>query len=86
MDERQRSGLKGLLFSRTGPALIAFLGIAAFFLITEHQAHLFGILPYVLLLACPILHLFMHKGHGGHTDGRGDRFGVSSDSHEEGRR
>ncbi len=23
------------------------------------------ILPYLLLLACPLMHLFMHHGHGG---------------------
>ena len=46
--------------------MIAFLAIAAFFLITEHTAHLFGFLPYTLLLLCPVLHLFMHGGHGDH--------------------
>lgn len=44
--------------------LIAFLAIAAFFLFTEHRAHLLGILPYLFLLACPLMHLFMHHGHG----------------------
>ena len=53
------------LRSRTGVALIVFLGIAAFFLITEHSAHLFGVLPFALLLLCPLMHLFMHGGHGG---------------------
>lgn len=52
--------------SRTGLILFAFLAIAAFFLITEHTAHFFGLLPYALLLLCPLLHLFMHGGHGGH--------------------
>ncbi len=47
-------------------ALYIFLGIATFFLITEHLAHLAGILPYLLLLTCPLMHLFMHGGHGGH--------------------
>jgi len=46
--------------------LIAFLVIAAFFLFTEHRAHLFGALPFLLLLACPLMHLFMHHGHGAH--------------------
>jgi hypothetical protein len=72
MDTSQRSGLRGWLFSRTGPVLLAFLAIAAFFLFTEHRAHLFGILPYLLLLACPLLHLFMHGRHGGHGEGDGD--------------
>ena len=46
--------------------LVAFLAIAAFFLLTEHRAHLFGALPFLLLLACPLMHLFMHHGHGAH--------------------
>ncbi|NJO34307.1 MAG: DUF2933 domain-containing protein [Rhodospirillales bacterium] len=23
-------------------------------------------LPFLLILACPLLHMFMHGGHGGH--------------------
>lgn len=48
----------------------AFLAIAASFLWEEHRAHLLGALPYLLLLACPIIHLFMHRSnrHGpGHA-------------------
>lgn len=41
-----------------------FLAIGAFFLWEEHRAHLLGALPYLLLLACPLMHLFMHHGHG----------------------
>lgn len=45
-----------------------FLLIAGFFLIAEHRAHVFPYLPFVLLLACPLLHLFHgHGGHGGHS-------------------
>jgi multisubunit Na+/H+ antiporter MnhG subunit len=54
--------------TRTGAAFIGFLAIAAFFLITEHQAHVLGALPLLLLLLCPLLHLF---GHGSHRHGRG---------------
>jgi type II secretory pathway component PulF len=63
--------------SRTGLVLLAFLAIAAFYLITEHTAHLFGILPYALLLLCPFLHLFMHGGHGDHhaQSGQADHAG-----------
>ena len=46
--------------------LCCFLAIAGFFLLTEHAAHLFGALPYLLLLLCPIMHLVMHRGHRGH--------------------
>jgi len=45
------------------------VGILGFFLLTEHLAHLFGILPWLLLLACPVMHLFMHRGH--HHDASG---------------
>lgn len=63
---------KGWFRSRAGLWLLAFLAIAAFFLFTEHRAHLFGVLPYLLLLACPLLHLLMHRKHGGHDKGTGD--------------
>ena len=44
-----------------------FVLIAGYFLITEHRAHLVGFVPYLpflLLAACPLLHLFHHGGHG----------------------
>lgn len=53
---------------RSGLVFVGFLLIAGFFLWEEHKAHLFGTLPYLLLLLCPILHLF-HGGHGGHGGG-----------------
>lgn len=56
---------------------IAFLAIAGFFLLTEHRAHAFGALPYLLLLACPLLHL-LHRGHGGQTHAGGGHQHVSS--------
>ena len=52
----------------TRVVLGVFLAIVFFFLWTEHRAHLFGALPYVLLLLCPLMHFFMHRGHHG---GRG---------------
>ncbi len=48
---------------RTTWALIGFLVVAGFFLFTEHRAHMLGVLPFLLLALCPLLHLF---GHGGH--------------------
>lgn len=56
----------GFFRSRSGIVFIAFLAIAAVLLWQEHRAHLLGFAPYLLLLACPLLHLFMHGGHGGH--------------------
>ncbi|MDP2818869.1 MAG: DUF2933 domain-containing protein [Polaromonas sp.] len=51
--------------SRYGIGLIVFGAVAAYFLLTEHRAHFFGALPFLLLLACPLMHVFMHGGHGG---------------------
>lgn len=69
------------LRSRSGLALLAFLGIATFYLVTEHTAHFFGIVPYLLLLLCPLLHLFMHGGHGDHT---GHAAGTTAQSNHAG--
>ena len=63
MSSQQRSWLR----SRSGWVLLGFLAIAVFFLWEEHKAHLLGILPYGLLLLCPLVHLF----HGGHAGGNG---------------
>lgn len=49
--------------SRNGIALCVFGSIAAFYLLTEHTAHVLGALPYLILLACPLMHKFMHHGH-----------------------
>jgi hypothetical protein len=42
-----------------------FALIALYFLFTEHRAHLFAALPYLLLAACPLMHVF-HHGHHRH--------------------
>lgn len=41
---------------------IAFALVGAFYLVTAHPAHVWGYLPYALLLFCPFLHLFGHRG------------------------
>ena len=64
----------------TGRNLLFFgisLGIIAlFFVLREHLGHLLGLLPYLILLACPLMHLFHH--HGGHHAGH-DEHGVKKD-------
>lgn len=52
--------------NRSNWVLLGFLAIAGFFLLTEHRAHALGVLSFLLLLACPLLHLFHHGGHGRH--------------------
>lgn len=43
--------------------LLCFGLIASFLLLSEHRAHALGMLPYALVLACPLLHVFLHTGH-----------------------
>ena len=49
---------------------LGFALVAAYFIVTEHTAHLRGWLAsygiWLLLLACPLMHFFMHGSHGGH--------------------
>ena len=54
-----------------GIVTCGFLIVAGFFLLTEHTAHVFGVLPWLLILACPLMHLFMHHGHHGGHGGHG---------------
>lgn len=37
-----------------------------YYLLTRHASHTFGVLPYLLILACPLMHLFGHHHHGKH--------------------
>ena len=53
--------------SRMTWALLGFIAIGGFFLVTGHTAHVLGALPFILFLLCPLMMLFMmHGGHGGH--------------------
>ncbi len=65
--------------SRTTWILIGFLAIVLYFLLSEHRAHFINFLPYVLLAACPLMHLFHgHGGHGNHGSEREDSARRSS--------
>ena len=60
-EEHERS--PGFWGSRYSIGLIVIGAVAGYFLLTEHLAHVVGALPYLLLLACPLMHVFMHHGH-----------------------
>lgn len=52
-------------------ALASLAIIAAFYVLREHWSHALGLLPYLLLLACPLLHLL--HGHAGHNRHRSEQ-------------
>ena len=53
-------------------------GWRVYYLWTEHQAHILSALSYLILLLCPLMHLFMHHDHGGH---RKDDEGHTDENH-----
>ena len=55
--------------SRYAIGLLVMGAIATYFLLSEHRAHFLGALPLLLLLSCPLMHVFMHHGHGDHGGG-----------------
>ena len=67
--ERQPASIAAPPFWRTRYAigLVVFGAAAGYFLLSEHRAHFLGALPFLILLACPLMHVFMHHGHGGHS-------------------
>ena len=80
MVETSGHGFFGSLRFRYALGLLVFLAIAGFFLWEEHEAHILGYLPLILILGmCLGMHFFMHGGHGGnhgpHDDdsGKGDK-------------
>ena len=78
-DEHSQS--RGFWRSRTALVVAGFAIIAGFLLLSEHRAHALGFLPYLFILACPLLHFFMHGGHGGHG-GHGKKPERSNPSNE----
>jgi Protein of unknown function (DUF2933) len=65
--ERPQEGLS--IKAKAGLVLTGFLVIAGALLLTEHRAHVLGLLVWLPLLACPLMHVFMHGGHGHHHGG-----------------
>jgi hypothetical protein len=55
-------------FAGTLPgALTITIGVAGLaYLIVVQPAVLVTLLPFSVLLLCPLMHVFMHRGHGGH--------------------
>jgi hypothetical protein len=59
----QPNAFKSLLGSGIGLVFLCLLALTGLYLLLTHTGHIVSALPYLLLLACPLLHLFMHGGH-----------------------
>ena len=51
------------LGSKLGWAVTLSLAALGGYLLWTHTGHIFYALPYLLLLACPLMHLFGHHHH-----------------------
>lgn len=73
MTDRTTSGLLGRIDRTTWALIAAFVGLGLYLAWDRGGPFLDGLaaaLPWLVVLACPLLHLLMHRGHGGHG-GRG---------------
>jgi hypothetical protein len=48
--------------------LLFSLATIAFYLLTEHRAHLLAYSSYMIFFFYILMHLFMHRGHGRHGE------------------
>jgi Protein of unknown function (DUF2933) len=74
----EHAGVGSFLTPQAGLVLIGFLIIGGALPFTEHRGHVLGALIWIPLLACPLMHLFMHGNHGGHGSGSGTNQGEKS--------
>ena len=54
---------------RWGWVFLAFALMAVVLLWQEHRAHVLGVIPYLILFSCPLMHLLHRRrhGYGGHS-------------------
>ena len=74
------------LRSWTGWVTCALIGLAVLLLLIEHQAHVFGVLPYLLLLLCPLWHFFAHRREHGDHPGQSTSPDKTESNEQEGSR
>ena len=69
MPQRQESSTGDRYRRVSRYVFLGFVAVAGYFLFLEHRAHVVQYLPFLLVLACPLMHLFHHGGHKHHGDG-----------------
>jgi hypothetical protein len=47
-----------------GMVIAGLVGAVAYFLVMKHWQHVLEFFPYLVFLACPLMHIFMHGKHG----------------------
>lgn len=78
--EHPPTGRPSFWRSPFGVACTLLAVAASIYLYVAHQSHLYAVLPYLFLAACPLMHVFMHRGHGhGHGHAHGAPRGPGRD-------
>ena len=67
---KEERGFWAFLTTPSGLVLIGFLLVAGIYLWTEHRAHLLGVLVWLPLTACALMHLFHGHDHRSHPGAR----------------
>lgn len=57
------SGPQSFWRTSQGLSALVMIGAVTYFLLIEHSTHLFQALPFLIILLCPLMHIFMHRGH-----------------------
>lgn len=55
---------KNFTLNKQSVVFLLFILAGLFLLWNEHKVHIMGALPYLILLICPLMHIFLHSGHG----------------------
>lgn len=57
----EERGFLTFMLSWKGLVLVLALAGISYYLLTQHREHLAVALPYLFLLACPLMHILGHK-------------------------
>lgn len=68
METLKNTAMGQWVSSHVGLTIFGLIAATLFVMIIAASASLSVILPYFLLLLCPLAHLFLHSGHGGQAE------------------
>lgn len=60
--------LLDFLKSPSGLLTLTLVVVAGWFVVAAYGDTLLRLLPYGLILLCPLIHLLLHRGHSGHKN------------------
>ena len=76
LEAKAMSTVRDFLGSTTGLVVCLLVAALGAYLLLSHTGHVLAALPYLILLACPLMHL-LHRGHSGHGHRSHARDGIT---------